>query len=291
MKLIYTMPFMLRNIRSDLIYDVNMAKRCLSSLQGDKDTHLIIYNQGIVTNKNVEDFLREFDISFEIMGQGVNVGIPKARQEMFKYIWNKYEDIPYICEVHLDMIFYYKWYEVLINFLEVSDEPMVSPGIINKLGEFQPPIKNKSNIILPDEHLEISKILEGLSEDKLEERFVHPVIHKSEVLRSIGGYDDRFLIGKQGFEDDSLLLGYLYYMGLRSGWKPKCLLKSIVYHETLAQRMSLNDLNEEVRKNREGLFNQYGAYGFKELAKLHNNKKFNDYFDEITEKISRKYIK
>lgn len=87
MKMIYVLMFLLRNNREELLNDLEIARRCMKSIYGDLDVHCIVYNQGIVTNKNVEDFLRDFDLSFEVVGNGVNHGIPKAKQSMLEYIW------------------------------------------------------------------------------------------------------------------------------------------------------------------------------------------------------------
>ncbi|MNN62515.1 hypothetical protein D3C81_1778250 [compost metagenome] len=48
-------------------------------------------------------------------------------------------------------------------------------------------------------------------------------------------------------------------------------MRSWVYHETMAQRMSLPGRHHDFQLNEEGLFNQYGAYGLKHLAGIHHN--------------------
>lgn len=92
----------------------------------------------------------------------------------------------YICEIHLDMMFYYKWYEELIKFLETSDEPMIFPGIVTKIGELRPAREDKKSIVMPKSIEELEPILKELSVEGFYEWFVNPVIYKSKVLREIG---------------------------------------------------------------------------------------------------------
>ncbi len=49
------------------------------------------------------------------------------------------------------------------------------------------------------------------------------------------------------------------------------LLKSWVYHATMAQRMSLPDKHLDFELNEKGLVHQYGIYGLKHLSNLHKN--------------------
>ncbi|MFP7224936.1 hypothetical protein SFC65_22485 [Priestia filamentosa] len=124
------------------------------------------------------------------------------------------------------MIFPKVWYAPLIKYLNDSDEPIISPGIMTSYGELQPIGRWVSfPLTIPD----LLSFLEELPEERIVEGFVHPVIHKAHVLKEIGGYDTRFFKGKQGYEDDSILLGHLYYMGIRTKWRQKRYLKSWVY--------------------------------------------------------------
>ena len=130
----------------------------------------------------------------------------------------------------------------------------------------------------------MNDLLNQLTFDKVVEGFVHPVLHRSEVLKAVGGYDTRFLQGKQGYEDDSLLIGYRYYLGTKINWKPKCLLKTRVYHATLAQRISLIDKNQDFQKNLRGLIYQYGVKGLMELSSIYED---NNHFKEIADQLLR----
>ena len=145
---------------------------------------------------------------------------------------------------------------------------MISPGIITINGELQP-LGQYTNI--PSTYRELITHLEGFSLDEVHPGFVHPVIHRSSALRSVGGYDTQFLSGKQSYEDDSLLIGYIYYMGTKNNWRPKCYLNSWVYHATMAQRMFLPDRHLDFSINEKGLFLQYGAYGLKQLSEIHSH--------------------
>lgn len=265
MRIIHTLLFMVREkfFEEDLI----MAGKCFETLSRSEENTLVIFNQGSLDNSKLKEFLEPFNLKYHILGEGRNIGIPQARQKCFEYVWSEYPDIPYISEIHLDMLFPTNWYSELIQYLEDNDEPLISPGIITKAGDIFP--KGNGKYDLPNEVNEILQLLKNICEDKVIKGFVHPVIHKSPILRNIGGYDVSFLKGKQAFEDDSLLLGYLYYMGTRTNWYPKVCFKSFVYHAYMGQRMTLKNLQSEHKKNLEGLFRQYGANGLKHLSELH----------------------
>jgi len=268
MKLIHTMPLFIHKNPHEFESNLKLAKRCFESLAQSKENRIVVYNQGCLPNEVITNMLKSYGVSPIILGNGSNVGIPKARQTCFQYIWDQYPEIEFISEVHLDMIFPKNWYTPLIDFLSKSDEPMVSPGILTISGEMQP----LGNFVeIPEDTSELISLLAKWVRDEVHERFVHPVIHKSQILKEVGGYDTQFLKGKQGYEDDSLLLGYLYYMGTRTNWRPKCYLKSFVYHAGMAQRMSLPDKSIDFDLNEKGLIKQYGAYGLKQLSHIHEN--------------------
>lgn len=282
MDIIYTLPFFIREEHPCREQDLKLAENCLSSLQQSGNTVIVIYNQGCLKEDNLRDFLSFFKIYPIILGDGHNVGIARARQICFEYIWQNYPEVPFIAEIHLDMIFPPNWHRPLLDFLNSSDEPMICPGIVTSGGELHPINKGVSMVKVPQEYTDLVFMLKQLVRDEFHEGFVHPVIHKSRILKEIGGYDYRFLKGKQGYEDDSLLLGYLYHMGTRTNWKPKACLKSWVYHAAMAQRIALPGKEQEFALNLRGLFYQYGGYGFKQLARIHNN---DSYFAALFESI------
>lgn len=265
MKLIHTLLFMARE--EYLEQDLVMAGKSFETLSLSEENSVVIYNQGCLNNDQLEDFLKSFNLDYRIIGDGYNIGIPQARQKCFEYVWANYDDVPFISEIHLDMLFPCNWYDALIAYLESNDEPMISPAIITKTGEIFP--KGNGRFDLPDKVEDILRLLMQLSENKLIKGFVHPVIHKASILKEVGGYDTGFLKGKQAYEDDSLLLGYLYYMGTRTNWYPKVNFCSVVYHAYMGQRMTLANLQVEHKKNLDGLFRQYGAYGLRCLAEMH----------------------
>jgi hypothetical protein len=266
-RVIHTMPLLYRSS------DLTLFEQCFESLGKSDEKFVVIYNQGNLSQTTLEKMLAHYNIPNVVLGFGENIGIAQARQKCFEYIWGNFKEVEYISEIHLDMVFPRNWYESLLHFLDTTDEPMVSPGILTSSGELQP---LNQFTVLPENTTDLISLLEGFSKDEVRERFVHPVIHRAEVLKTIGGYDLQFLKGKQGYEDDSLLLGYYYYMGTRTKWRPKCFLKSWVYHATMAQRMSVPDKDLDFKANKEGLFVQYGAYGMKHLSHLHQNTPFFD---------------
>lgn len=81
------------------------------------------------------------------------------------------------------------------------------------------------------------------------------------------------------------MLGFRYYMGTRTDWKPKCCLASYVYHATMAQRMTLVNTPETFMVNLNGLFKQYGAYGFLQLAEIHGSGEFRSLAQSVIESV------
>ncbi|WP_018749875.1 glycosyltransferase family 2 protein [Paenibacillus sanguinis] len=267
--IIHTLPLLIRQhtMESDLL----MALACLKSLSQSPEHHVIVYHQGELDRSELEKLLFRSGVTAEVLGDGHNIGIAQARQALFQHIFTHYPQTPYISEIHVDMLFPENWHVPLIHYLDEHDEPMICPGILTAAGELLP---LKQKIPLPDNNQDLLALLAGLQHSGTQPGFVHPVIHRKEALESIGGYDLRYFTGKQGYEDDSLLVGYANYMGTRTGWRPKCLLSSWVYHATMAQRMSLQDKWADFDLNRKGLLRQYGGYGLEQLALLHDNPDF-----------------
>lgn len=277
--LAHTLPFLI--VRQS---DITMAENCFRSLaECNTDAILIIYNQGPLTNSELERYLKMFNLkNFEVLGEGTNVGIPKARQSCFEYIWNNHPEIKYISEIHVDMIFTKDWADIIMDYLKHSDEPMLSPGIITATGLLVPESRTNKSVDVPEKYDDILNLLMSHTKNELMEGFVHPVIHKSEILKEIGGYDTRFLKGMQGYEDDSIILGYRYYMGTRNDWRPKAYLKSRVLHLAEGQRVYLENIKEEFMKNLQGLVNQHGIYGLLQIAKIHNNDELKNFANSIS---------
>lgn len=276
-QVVHTIPFLVRN--KD---DLELAEMCLGSLaESDPKGIVVLYNQGILTNLELEVFLKNFNLRFIVLGEGVNIGIGQGRMACFQYIWIQLPDTKFISEVHVDMFFPKGWLEELVRFLEDNNgEPMVCPGILTSRGELHPEEKEKTviaNIPLSNREY-MNSMLINLTNDIVLEGFVHPVLHIAKALKAVGGYDTRFLQGKQGYEDDSLLIGYRYYLGTKNNWLPKCCLKTRVYHATLAQRTSLVDKNQDFQKNLRGLVYQYGVKGLMELSSIY---KENNHFKEV----------
>lgn len=269
------LPFFINKQEHLFDSDMKMAHDCLKSLTYSQDLKLVLYNQGGLTNQELNEYLRNFDLDYDIIGEGMNVGITMARYRSLQYIYQNYITANYIAEIHVDMIFSQNWHKPLIDYLASSEEPLISPRILsckNSTYEFFDNAELVSR--LPDTVEAVMALLQKSTKDNIVEGFVHPVVHKVNVLKNIPAYDVGFLTGKQNFEDDSLLLGYNYYLGTAKQWKPKCCLHSCVYHKVVGQRSQLPNIPEEWQKNFLGLFTQYGAYGLKELTRIHDNHPF-----------------
>jgi hypothetical protein len=266
MKIIHTLPWFIRGAPQHE-EDLRMALQSLLTLGLSEDSFVVLYNQGCLPNEELERLLAASGTKAAVLGQGTNIGIAKARQACFEHIWEHYPQAAFISEIHVDMLFPAGWYLPLIDYLEQTGEPLVSPGILTGYGELQP---TGERLELDAAAGSMLETLAALAREEIADGFVHPVVHNAAILRKIGGYDTRFLQGKQGYEDDSLLLGCYYYMGVRSGWRPKCCLNTWVYHATMAQRMSMPDKQLDFALNEQGLLLQYGAYGLKHLAELHD---------------------
>ncbi|WP_128657580.1 hypothetical protein [Paenibacillus sp. 598K] len=264
-RLIHTLPLLLR--QESMSVDLAMTENCLRSLALSPERSVIIYNQGCLANEDLQQLTSQWGVDAHILGDGHNIGIAQARQACFEYIWRELPQTAWTSEIHVDMIFPAHWYAPLLRYLETSQEPMISPGIVTAGGVMQP---LEEQITVPADMEGWLELLPTLSREGVVYGFVHPVIHHNEALRAIGGYDIRLLKGKQGFEDDSLLVGYSYYIGTRQRWRPQICLQSWVYHATLAQRMSMPDKLDDFARNEVGLVAQYGIQGLRELARVHD---------------------
>lgn len=273
MNLIHTLLFLLR--QKNTSEDIDLAKENLKSLEKSSYSTLVVYNQGPMSNEELEDFLHQFDLHCIIIGEGINVGITAGRQSCFQYIWDHYPDTGFISELHMDMIFPPHWEDAMLEYLNTTDEPAVSVGIINKKGTM--PFVDDTVRKMPDNFEAYSSFLSGLCCNKIVHGFTHPCIHKSAILKETGGYNTHFLKGRQCFEDDSLLLGYYYYYGTKADWHPKINLNSVVYHAVALQRL---DIHGNININLDGLIKQYGAMGMKSLSHLHKSAWHKNFFQD-----------
>ena len=134
-QVIHTLPFLIRNPD-----DLKLAEVCLDSLaKSDPNGLVVLYNQGVLTNKELEGFLKNYYLQFNVIGEGINIGIGQGRMACFQYIWSRFSHIKYISEIHLDMFFPRNWVKELIYFLEKNTwEPMICPGILTSKGELHP---------------------------------------------------------------------------------------------------------------------------------------------------------
>ena len=263
MKLVHTLLFMLTQDRMQ--QDLQLATKCLKSLENSTYKTVVIYNQGDMSNDLLEAFVAPFRLECHIIGECINVGTAAGRQKCFEYIWERMPDTAYISELHLDMLFPPHWEETLVKYLKSNDEPLISCGIVDKEGLM--PFLNKE-VILPDGLEQNMDFLDNLRTDSIVPGFTNPCVHVSEILKEAGGYNTAFLKGFQCFEDDSMLLGYYYYYGTKSGWYPKINFNSVVYHAVAGQRLALKD---NVMINYNGLVKQYGIMGLKALSTLHSS--------------------
>lgn len=262
--LIHSLLFFLRE--SSLAADLTRAERCLKSLEKSNFKTVVIYNQGFWSNDELKDYLKSFSLNYTVIGSGTNVGIVNGRQACFEWIFQNLTNVPFVSELHLDMIFTHNWETPLIDYLNSKDEPVIGCGIVDKYGQM--PFQTMIEPPPFDDFNKLDNYLAKLRSDSVIHGFTHPCIHKMDILKEIGGLNTTLLNGKQAFEDDSLLLGYHYYYGTKTNWKPKVNYNSVVYHEIGGQRY---DLADSVMVNFEGLVRQYGAMGLKQLANIHAN--------------------
>lgn len=270
MRLIHTLLLLI--VQSRMEQDMKMMKSCLKSLEKSTYKTVLVYNQGCLTNDALRESLGGFDLDFHIIGQGTNTGTVVGRQCCFEYIWDNFPKAEYISELHPDMMFTHRWEDALVDYLDNNDEPLISCGIIDKDGNM--PFLEKS-AALPKDSTAWDEFLAGLRQNSIVHGFSNPCVHVSKILKEVGGYDSRFLNGKQCFEDDSMLLGYYYYYGTKANWYPKINYNSVVYHAVAGQRMGLGD---SVMVNYNGLVRQYGAMGLKHLSMLHKSRWHKSFF-------------
>lgn len=264
MKLIHTLLLWIREENES--EDLNSLTKCLKSLEKSTYKTVIVYNQGYWDNQRTQEILDDFDLNCIVIGNAENVGIVKGRQHCFQYIWDHYPETEYISELHIDMIFTHGWEDPLIDYLNTHDDPVVGCGIVTQNGDMASGDRKVS--LIPDDPSEIDNYLFNLRTNLVPDGFSHPCIHKASILKEIGGYDTRFLVGKQAFEDDSVLLGYFYYFGTKRSWRPKVCNHSVVYHATQGQRMGST---QKIWENFDGLLKQYGLMGLKHLSQMYVN--------------------
>ena len=279
-RIAHTLPLLLRGPR-----DLPMAQACLASLAAaEPGARVVICNQGYLDTPALQQWLHAFALDTVVVGTGSNIGIAAGRSECFRWLWSN-EPPQYLSEIHLDMLFPSGWSAELAAFLDAHpDEPLVAPGILTANGELAPDTRRVLTIE-PQwwEHADrIVAMLASWKEPRLLPAFVHPVLHRSDALQAIGGYDTRFLRSVQGYEDDSMLLGHRLRIGIARDWRPKCWLGTRVFHATLGQRFTVGDLSRSVVVNLNGLLAQYGVHGLEQLAQLYPG---NVEFRQLAERI------
>lgn len=264
MKLVHTLLFMLRE--NMLPQDIALADRCLKSLEKSTYTTIIIYNQGCWPNERLKAYLKKFQLDCIVIGDGVNAGIPAGHHACYEHAFT-IPGVSYITELHMDMAFAGHWEDALVDYLDTHEnEPMIGCGTVTKIGEL---IFLGTKVPLPPTDLDaMDAYLDGLKQDVVVEGLTNPCLHRRDVLKEIDALDPRFLPGKQGFDDDCLMLSYYYYLGTHANWRPKVNYNSVVCHDTCGQRFSID---EDVMINYHGLVRKHGAMGLKVLAGLQKN--------------------
>ncbi|MDR1693557.1 MAG: glycosyltransferase [Oscillospiraceae bacterium] len=252
-KLVHTLLLFLREGHPDW----ELAESCLKTLERSSYTTVVVCNNGYLRNDELTERLKPFKLRCIVAGSGENAGIIVGRQLCFDMVGRLFPEADYVTELHPDMKFSSNWEDPLVAYLESNpDEPVSSCGIVSDL----------SACVNPDDPDELDAYLTSLRRDSIERGYTLPCVHRIGVLRAVGGFDARFLTGKQAFEDDSLLLGYHYYYGTRANWHPKVNCNSVVYHAVGGQRFGLN---ADLYENFNGLLRQYGAMGIGVLSRLH----------------------
>ncbi len=276
--LIHTLLFLVRE--NNMKEDLEVASKCLRSLEKSAYKTVVVYNQGCFTNDQLKSFLDLFGLKCIVIGNGNNAGTVIGRQSCFEWIEEHYQNARFISELHLDMVFTNDWEKPLIHYLDTHDEPIISCGIIDKDG-YMNFLEKRAEHFQGDLSI-TDDFLMQLRCDRVVHGFTNPCIHVAEILKCTGGYNPKFLKGKQCFEDDSMLLGYYYYYGTRASWYPKVNYNSVVYHAVAGQRLGMMD---SVLINYEGLVRQYGAMGLKHLSELHKSLWHIRYFKEQYERM------
>lgn len=274
MKLVYMIPFYISNTSEE----IQLARYCFDSLDLSDDVEVVIFNQGYMNNEEIKEFMKPYKMKYHILGIGENVGIAMSRYKTLEYIFNLPYEVDYIGEIHIDMIFTPNWHKPLVEYLENSDEPMLC-------------VRTAGYDELPEKFEDKIKYLQSQTFDDVSEGFVHPAIHKAKILKEINPYDVGYFTGKQGYEDDAILLGYSYYVGRQRKWRPKAMSNSCVAHKGAAQRFKMGNRHVEFDKNLNGLNTMYGGMGFKELSRIHNNSEYlyNIYKQTIMDKEAYNY--
>lgn len=291
MKIAYSIPAFIRSEEEYKKLDLKMISNVLYSAEGDDDVIFIFYNQGCLSNDELDGLIQNFNIRYEIIGEGKNVGIPKARQEVFEYVWENYSDIPYQVELHLDMILYNKWYLPITDYLDThEDEPCMAPAIINGFGGYT--MGGNDNVKIDGKTLEEAiDFLSKIKVDDIVRGFFHPIVHNSRILKEVGGIDLRFLKGNQGFEDYAILISYYNYIGSKKKWYPKANGNTTVFHNLVTQRGTVGGVMESIAINEEGLYRQFGANGFKVLSEMLDDNEYTGkiYANRVNNFINAKY--
>ena len=274
MELVHTLLFLLRE--TSMEEDLKRARQCLKSLEKSASQTVVVFNQGIWSNTALDAYLSDFDLDCTIIGEGVNRGIVIGRQRCFTYIWTHMPQAEWITELHMDMLFTYRWEAPLVDYLRDHDEPMVSCGIVDKAGALS--YLDLEVPVLPDDLEAAAAYLLTLRRNQVTNGLNHPCVHRADILQAVGGYDTAFLRNQQEFEDDSLMLGYHYYYGTRRNWRPKVCFRSVVFHEVAGQRLNLKTWSGP--NNFDGLVKQYGAMGLKQLIPIHATQWHETFFSQ-----------
>ncbi len=273
-QVIHTLMFILRNKR-----EISLSELTLKSLaDSSPGAFVVIYNLGVLSNRELERKLSRYDLRFKILGKGRKNKLSQAKMACFNYIWVNYPQAEYISEIDLGMIFSNQWVDKLINFLEENkEEPLVSPKVLTSAGELYPQ-GDKQDLIdnVPQNNLiRMKELLVTLEDEGVREGVSLPIMHRSDMLQDIGGYDTRFFKAKEGYEEESILLAYRYYLGLRNNWKPKSYNGVVVYNDNFQKSLNLVD-DEEINQNLQGLICQYGIRGLLELKQIYSDDKFKE---------------
>jgi hypothetical protein len=279
MELVHTLLFMMREETQER--DMRLAKRCLATLEKCTHKDVLVYNQGFWSNSELEAFLKNYkQLNFYVIGKGENVGILQGRQECFEHVWSDFRP-DFISELHMDMAFVHNWEDHLLNALRgYENEPVVCCGIVEKNGHVM--FREDKVGPPPEDYEELDKFLDGLRRRAIVNGFTHPCIHRSSMLKSIGGINRRFLTGTMALEDDSILLGYHYYLGTRHNWKPSVNFNAMALHDVAAQRLDHGDTSME---NLQGIIRMYGAMGMKKLSTIHAGGWHQSFFNEQYERL------
>ena len=265
MNVAFVLPICIRENNENSILDLNTIITCLESIKSCKDYLLVIYNEGRLDKSEIKGLLSNYSINYDIIRDEKNKNISIIRQKCFDHIYLNYPEIKYLGELNMRMIAYTDWYKPLIEFLNNnSNEPMISPAIVDKYGNYSMNKENKIN--LSNNIDETMKILKNLQVENVIDGMSYPIIHNSVILDEILRYYRSSCKNiNNGYNIFNILIGYYNYLGIIKKWRPKIYGMSTIFND-----IDILKDKENIEFNNKDIINLYGNYGIEVLNYIFN---------------------